>query len=138
MTTIATDGKTIAGDSQMQTDFVCQGGSKKLFTLKDGSIVGFCGQSQFWLPLVEWLNGGDRPELKDAEFGAIILTPEGRIFHLDDGFYKTECPPPYAMGSGGGFAMGAMLAGKTPEEAVKIAAKLDVYTGGKITVMRPK
>lgn len=37
-----------------------------------------------------------------------------------------------AFGSGLKFAMGAMMAGATPTEAVKIASELDVRTGGEI------
>lgn len=42
---------------------------------------------------------------------------------------------PYAIGSGEEFAMGAMLAGSTAAEAVKIASKLDVYTGGPVRTL---
>lgn len=38
--------------------------------------------------------------------------------------------PIWADGSGGQFAMGAMAAGCTPIEAVKIATKYDCFTGG--------
>lgn len=138
MTTIATDGKTLAVDSQIESGFVHQGNYKKLFALKDGSIIGFCGQSRCWLPVVDWLNGGEKPEFKNVDFGAVILTSEGKIFYLDEEMLKDECRPPFAMGSGAYYAMGAMLAGKHPGDAVKIAAKLDSATGGKITVMSPK
>lgn len=42
---------------------------------------------------------------------------------------------PYAIGSGEEYAMGAMLAGCSALEAVKIAAKLDVYTGGPVRTL---
>jgi ATP-dependent protease HslVU (ClpYQ) peptidase subunit len=38
----------------------------------------------------------------------------------------------YAIGSGSDFAMGAMLAGKTAAESVRIATKLDIYSGGAV------
>jgi ATP-dependent protease HslVU (ClpYQ) peptidase subunit len=43
----------------------------------------------------------------------------------------------YAIGSGAAFAMGAMDAGATAKEAVKIACR-DVYTGGKIRTYKIK
>lgn len=42
---------------------------------------------------------------------------------------------PYAIGSGEEFAMGAMLAGSTAADAVRIASKLDVYTGGPVRTL---
>lgn len=41
-----------------------------------------------------------------------------------------------AIGSGARFALGAMYAGCSAEEAVKIASQLDVYTGGPINTTR--
>lgn len=43
-----------------------------------------------------------------------------------------------ALGSGSVAAMGAMLAGADAKTAVKIASKLDPYTGGKIDVVKVK
>jgi len=41
----------------------------------------------------------------------------------------------WAIGSGGEFALGAMYAGKTAKEAIKIASQLDVYTGNAIDTL---
>jgi len=46
--------------------------------------------------------------------------------------------PIWADGSGGQFAMGAMAAGCTPAEAVKIATKYDCYTGGGVQQWKSK
>jgi ATP-dependent protease HslVU (ClpYQ) peptidase subunit len=42
----------------------------------------------------------------------------------------------YAMGTGGNWALGALHAGATIEEAMKIAIKLDINSGGKIQIIR--
>jgi len=42
---------------------------------------------------------------------------------------------PFAIGSGSEFALGAMHAGATPLEAIRIASKLDIYTGGPLDVL---
>lgn len=42
---------------------------------------------------------------------------------------------PFAMGTGGEMALGYMFAGKTAEEAIKMAKENDLYTGGLITVI---
>lgn len=44
----------------------------------------------------------------------------------------------FALGSGGNFALGAVLAGKTAKEAVEIAKKLDINSGGKIKTVKIK
>lgn len=51
----------------------------------------------------------------------------------EDTFWKMEIrtTTAYAVGSGAAYAIGAMDAGATAEEAVKIASR-DVYTGGTI------
>lgn len=38
----------------------------------------------------------------------------------------------FAIGSGCKYAMAAMACGKTPAEAVKVAAKFDCFTGGPV------
>jgi ATP-dependent protease HslVU (ClpYQ) peptidase subunit len=41
--------------------------------------------------------------------------------------------PPFAIGSGMDFALGAMDAGKSPAEAVEIACRRDPHSGGEVT-----
>ena len=136
MTTIATDGKTIAAESRSIGSFIVQGDVKKLYRLKDGRVAGTCGASWATEVFIQWMNGeGEKPVIEDG-FGALVLGEEVTFYcsKLSPLIVK----PPYAIGSGCEFAMGAMLAGKSPKEAVKIAIKLDEGSGGKITVMRPK
>lgn len=134
MTTIATDGKVIAADSRGVSDFILQGNINKVFRLKDGSIAAFAGHSLCYSAAIEWLNGGEKPNFKDAEFYALILDSDG-VWYVDDNYHKERMPAPYAIGSGCKFAMAAMLAGASPKEAVRIASKLDENTGGRIRVM---
>lgn len=49
-----------------------------------------------------------------------------------DSMIPSEFRGAYAIGSGSDFAMGAMLAGKTAAESVRIATKLDIYSGGAV------
>ena len=55
------------------------------------------------------------------------------------GFWKMriKTTTPYAIGSGASYALGAMDAGATAKEAVKIASR-DVYTGGLIRTYKLK
>jgi ATP-dependent protease HslVU (ClpYQ) peptidase subunit len=42
----------------------------------------------------------------------------------------------YSIGTGGNWALGALFAGATVEEAMKIAIKLDINSGGKVQIIR--
>jgi ATP-dependent protease HslVU (ClpYQ) peptidase subunit len=136
MTTIATDGRSMAGDSQMTGGSQVLRFSPKVSRLADGRIVGACGPTTECIKLVRWISeGGDKPELSD-EVCAIILNADGTVDWLD---HKLETISgnlvPYAIGSGGDLALGAMLAGASPAQAVAYAASRDVHTGGEITVL---
>lgn len=141
MTTIATDGKTIAADSRAVGNFILQGNVNKLKRLKDGRILGTCGELWETHAVAGWLDGKrDKPKVSEG-FGALVLG-ESLILYRDN-LEPMEIPPPYSIGSGCGHAIGAMLAGASPREAIKISIKLDENTGGRIRVMeyaksRPK
>jgi ATP-dependent protease HslVU (ClpYQ) peptidase subunit len=69
---------------------------------------------------------------KETEF--VILTEDKKIFTCcDPRKWLPVKDKHYAIGSGSHFAMGAMQAGKNPEEAVKVAMKLDKGTGFGVT-----
>lgn len=134
MTTIATDGKTMAGDSLTTGGgYVCRF-APKVFKAPDGRIFGGCG------PVVDCLkfqshmmSGGDQPTLSD-DFSALILNPDGTVDWIDKDFVPVRHIVPYAIGSGCEIATGALLAGASPAESVAIAMQRDTKTGGDITV----
>jgi ATP-dependent protease HslVU (ClpYQ) peptidase subunit len=76
--------------------------------------------------------------LKDDDDGAIFLVGlENKLFYIceDYSVLRTDTKM-YAMGTGGNWALGALHAGATVEEAMKIAIKLDINSGGKIQIIR--
>lgn len=135
MTTIATNGKSMAADSLIESGYICQVSHPKLFTFADG-IFGCAGDMAKAVYFKDWVRDGmdanKYPEeiKKDAHF--LQLVPGGEVFSWGADPYRILMGPPAAIGSGSEYAMGAMLAGATPYEAVKIAAQLDPYTGGEI------
>lgn len=139
MTVIATDGNSVAGDSYS----TCQGQllacRQKVHRLKDGRIVGACGPTTDCVQLVQWLaEGGDKPTLGD-EVTALILNGDGSVDWVDNKLTIVSGNVlPYAIGSGGDIALGAMLAGASPKEAAKLAASRQLDCGGEITVMKRK
>lgn len=74
---------------------------------------------------------------KDPDIDAMFVhkNKAGRfdIYYLDSLLYPYHCiREAHALGSGSDYAIGAMLAGASAVEAVKIAAKIDHYTDGPI------
>jgi ATP-dependent protease HslVU (ClpYQ) peptidase subunit len=139
MTTIATDGETMAGDGLMTGNgAIFSTEEQKVRQLKDGTLVGCCGNSYNAPAFIEWLEGGEKPELSE-DFEALVLLPDGTCRGYDHKLRWISLPLPQATGSGQDFALGAMAVGASPEEAVKAACERSVNSGGKITVLsRPK
>ena len=68
------------------------------------------------------------PKMDGSE--CLVLTANKKMFSFTEPNKWFEVQNPYyAVGSGASLALGAMEAGKTPLEAVKIAGKRDIYTG---------
>jgi ATP-dependent protease HslVU (ClpYQ) peptidase subunit len=135
MTTIATDGKTMAGDGQAQTDMtIVDSNRRKVFRLTNGSLVGCAGNSVDAISFRRWLDDdGNKPHIKE-EFAALVLNKNGDVEYYDRLLVPLELSLPTAIGSGADFALAAMDAGASPAQAVEIAARRDPYTGGTITV----
>lgn len=139
MTTIATDGRSMASDGRCcdGSGIITTDAIQKVYRLSDGSIAGFAG-SAFDAPAwLEWLNGdrSGKPEDVWEKAEATILQPDGRVFIYNHHGRCFEAQLPYGTGTGGEFARGAMMAGASPEKAVAIAMKRDSSSGGTITVL---
>jgi len=133
MTTIAYRDGVMACDSSCWVDGVLQHRVQKIHRV-GGGLVGFAGSIAYGLAIVEWLKDGaddDRyPKEKDGT--VIIVDSRGRISALESES-KTVCRIRdrfVAIGSGSAIALGAMAAGATAYEAVKIAGRFDAYTRG--------
>ena len=133
MTTVAWDGTAISADKQADA-----GGLKyratKIGRLGDGRLYGFCGEADYCLEMVEWLNGGPRPEQKDKDdWSTMMVIDKGKILR----FERRAVPivveeKTHAIGSGRDFAMAAMACGKSSREAVLIAHQFDTGTGAEV------
>jgi len=74
---------------------------------------------------------------KEDETYAILIAFEGQLFEIgSDGTVLVRSDGIYAIGTGAPFAIGALEAGASLEEAIDIAVANDIYTGGPIQVMR--
>lgn len=145
MTTIAATKDAIGGDRMV---FVENKGiwypTVKVRRVK-GMLVGAAGHGGDCTRLLDWAEAGF-PEKKKPKFEESHGTEDEAILLLvkKDGIYSmtTGDPEPekieldfYAIGSGGKAARAALMAGKTLEEAMEIAADIDPYTRGPFDIL---
>lgn len=139
MTTIACDGKSMAGDGLITTgDVISDTRFAKVRRLSDGRIVGMAGNAYNWDVYWTWLDNGTEgePPKVHETFGCLVMRPDGSLWSYDE---LGRCFPenaPCALGSGGSFALMAMDCGKSAEEAVAMACGRDTCSGGEITCLR--
>jgi len=139
MTTRATDGTTRAAHTLANGHFARQDPYTKIFE-HDGCWYATSGSitlaAQFKLILDPEENQEKLNIIGDGGLQVVrVNRTTGEIHTAYECLTWVERKPPFALGSGAQFAMGALLQGATPEEAVAIAGKLDVYTGGEPRVV---
>lgn len=139
MTTIAWDGNTLAADSQ-GTFGATKSTTKKIFQISD-VICAFTGDMECGLRFLNWVQQGmdmeNFPEFKrsaeeESNLFHGIVVQEGRAYQFSEAGVGIPIDAPHAWGSGASFAFSALDMGKGAVEAVKAAARRDVYTGGKV------
>lgn len=139
MTTIATDGKTIAADGLAVSNSTVMARSVNKVVQRDGKLYAMTGTSALFEALIAWHIAGSRPSEvptahADCSWELLVIDGEGRGYSFHKmAPYANEVEFPTAFGSGRVEAMAAMMAGATPKRAVEIAAVLDIHTGGAIT-----
>ncbi len=154
MTTIAYRDKTMCSDSQAtRGDFIDNLSTTKIFEAGEGILIGISGSALDALEFVEWFKDTlEASNVQEQNPYVSVLPPEKLVnenFHClvaypDDTVYEffgcekvMECAESYAaVGSGMFYAMSAMDAGASAEEAVGVAIKRDVFSGGDIQVFQ--
>lgn len=94
------------------------------------AYMGYCGAVNDWGNILAWFRDPSIkfPKLKNTEL--LVVTNRKQIWHSDNFNNWTVFKEPYAaIGSGSQFAIGALSAGLSPKEAIKVATKNDIYTG---------
>lgn len=140
MTTIAWDGSHLCSDSRVSTHKIEGDTFKKIRKIK-GMLVGGCGEYSEILHFFQLLRHKDitlesaiqLSNFDDGSLRVILVKNNNKGFFVDnDKGVLVPISPPYAIGSGGDFAKGAMDFGATAKEAVQIAKRNDPLTGGRI------
>lgn len=65
----------------------------------------------------------------------VLLETRGRVYSIMGGSWVRNEDGVYAVGSGADYAVGAVVAGANPIEALQIAANYDSGTGGRLTMV---
>ena len=134
MTTIAYDGKTLSVDSLASSGHITSRTHQKLFLgVGEFSAVAVCGSTAVYHPIVAWLKAGADPEAWSESWDAAAwcVQKSGEVVRYVSG-YPEDVTSPDSDGSGGEYAIGAMIAGASATRAVEISASLDPFTGGDI------
>jgi hypothetical protein len=137
VTTIAWDGKTLAGDKQRSFRFTPLSVTK-VFRLEPPKPIGnvpnvtafgCAGDSTSAIKFEQWSrDGGDKPMLKDLDI--VLIDADGSCWVGDhDLAFTRVLLPHWAIGSGADYALGAMARGATAQQAVDIASTFDTGTG---------
>lgn len=141
MTTVVFKDGVFAADSLITSGGTVEGYCKKI-TRCENVYVGWAGSLQAATLFKDYLSGKDIDksffDKPQQEFSAIVADSANRqvITYTNGLIPEIYNAPFYCIGSGTSIAKGALMAGATPREAVKVAASLDIYTGGKIQTVK--
>ena len=140
MTTVATDGHTMAADSMLTYGVMERAhmGYSKIFKLA-GCIYGFSGRDDMVEQAREWIiSGADpkkRPKLEEDSVWILKIDKKGKCWAAYETLIFVSRPVPSAIGGGAVVAETAMYLGKSPKEAVQVAIDLTQGSGGPIQVL---
>lgn len=139
MTTIAYRNGVIAGDSMVGSGGLILGAARKVVRGPNGELAGACGEACDAAAALTWVESGmvtPAPALLEGT-ELMIAMPDGAMLFLDrDRPLYPISAEFFALGSGPHIAMGAMAAGASAEDAVRIACVYDKHTGGEVVVLR--
>jgi ATP-dependent protease HslVU (ClpYQ) peptidase subunit len=139
LTTIASDGRTMAGDSlTSDAGGIRVSADPKVRRIRE-ALVGCAGRADDAEAFFRWYAGGakigDDPALSQ-NFIALITTRAG-MFICHANCYPIPIENEVCtIGSGHEIARGAMAMGASPERAVEIACELDTRSGPPVVVER--
>lgn len=143
MTTIAYRDGVLASDSRATIkERVDTDRCKKIFRLRNNSYISIAGDYLNGMRLMERLKQLIKTRKKDQQLYlpnerfkgvSAILVDEEAAWIFDGCLWENlKVYPYYAIGTGGPYALAAMDAGATAEEAVRVGIKRDVYSGGRV------
>ena len=130
MTTIAYDGKYLAVDSQLTCDNTFKVYQNKLWKFNHG-VFTVTGEWTDYPEFQAMLND-EKQEAVVSKKCLCIFARDGKVYEWWPRHKPMQMVKRCAQGSGKELAVGAMYAGATAIEAVRIATRLDPFSGGKV------
>ena len=145
MTTIVWDGKTLAADGRMTCgNTISEENRQKIFIDTVSEVRGapvicyaLAGQADMTARLGEWIKEGCPHTVEgvpvswgDNGFECVIITTDAAYTYCTESGDLLELFTGFTLGSGGTFAQTALHLGKDAKSAVKIAAQMDLFSGG--------
>ena len=107
--------------------------------MEDGAIYALAGTTCLIRVLIAWIKAGADPQKAPKDeginWGILVIDAEGARHYSRACPYPEEQEYPFTTGTGRDIALGALKAGATPKEAVEIACRVDVHSGGSIQVV---
>jgi ATP-dependent protease HslVU (ClpYQ) peptidase subunit len=139
MTTIAYRDGVLAADTRVtRGGYIMPGHFCKIGRSPSGDLVGIsgnCAKADGFLRAV--INGTADPTAPEEGVTALVISPDGRItVHEAAGRFDITGAEFWAIGSGTSAALGALHAGASAEEAVRIAMLIDNDSGGEVNSLR--
>lgn len=128
MTTIAWDGKVLAGDTKADGPSFYRTVTK-VWQIGQGKYFGACGLREECLAVMEYLSGKVKkePEVSDTFSG--ILIENGKAYRIEQLLIKDEIKEKHhAVGSGAQGAMVMMYMGYGAVQAIETISMFDTYT----------
>jgi ATP-dependent protease HslVU (ClpYQ) peptidase subunit len=135
---LAFDGKITAGN-MVTTLNSRKGIATDKYLAAAAGLSSFCGAFLEWVKTdFDPVKVPKTPNGKLCDIVGLVIDRKGTLTEYCDDLLplKVGRVPFYARGSGREVATGAMAAGASAEEAVRIASKFDIYTGGRIRTVK--
>ncbi len=138
MTTIAYRDGILVADSQVTLGSMrMPGNAIKIGKTKAGVLYGGAGSVAAIGQFFDWVNEPTEDNLPEGDYSGLIVTPKGEVMEVENGVFLPSMKAKYrAIGSGAPYALAAMMAGASAQEAVKIATKLDIHSSGPIKTLK--
>jgi hypothetical protein len=144
-TTCAWDGKHLCSDSQATCGHlktyvkkIVRSDERQASMAAAGSYIRIQLIMDYFTSCTDPLSKMNLPSSDDEDDAVEILVvfDDGRaLFYGGDLKHLSMVEAPFTLGAGGDIALGAMKAGKTAEEAVKIAEASDIFSSGDVQVV---
>lgn len=145
MSTIAFKNGVLAADTQVTRGSTTLDGWVRKIHEAEGLLFGAVGEPTQVSVFFKWAQAGMPEDITDFKLPVIededgpatcdfmFIDEEGTIWSSDTFTFPAFFPMHadyHAIGSGASFALGALAFGADAEEAIRIAAKHDMYSGG--------